>query len=1598
MLSFAPPLRSALQTAGNSADVVRLSGEVPGALATATKLKESIAADAELTLTLVLNRADQAGFEKFLGAVQSPSSPLFRQYLTSRELASRFGPTEVAYTSVKAWLERKGFKVLEGSENRLTFTVRGTRATAEEAFGVRLNNYRIENRTFYANDTEPALPAEIAPDVQAVIGLSNLAEPVRARATEIPERAEQLEHGDLAYTCWLCGLVDSGEKASLFLDVAAEAARGGSQVPLSALSPAVTLLRFMCVADELGMLNSLAANAGSLNAENTLPSTRDANGINHDVRSAFTNSPSTAGAGQKIGLVEFDNFNPSDVQNFLQLVSRPNQFAQLSQVHVNGGAGAPGAEQAEVLLDIDVVMSLAPGAQVIVYDGPFHGRGSYQAMFNAMINDGVNVISNSWAYCEDQTTATDVQSIDSILANAAAAGITVVTGSGDKGSTCLNGSPNVAHVPATSTYITAVGGTTPSRNVGGTYGSEKWWSNPNEVEPTGQGGFGVSLFFHRPSYQTGLTDSPMRSIPDVTAPADPAAGYFICQESAGGCPTNLLYGGTSAAAPIWAAFVAVLNQQENRSLGFLNPLLYPLAKTNAFYSATDLASDFAHVGLGSPNVGALHLALGGGSVGAVAVDKSVVGAFPPVVVADGKTGAGVIVALVDANGNSVSGQNVQLTMNNGAHAALTTLNSTTNTSNGAALFTVTDTALETVTFTATVNGATLSQQPTVRFVSPPASSGGISASPNTVNANLSDTATITVTLQDANGNPSPDKVVSLSQGDGGSLISGTTATTDATGKVQFTATSGRAEMITYTATDITDGNLPIPGSATVQFVNPSGPCSSAGRYGLGTAAPGYAVSTFASNFPQTDCNNGVGPVGVAFDTGGNLLVSDWDNDLLYKFGPEGGSAGPATTVGKVNSNGVPLGVPLAGLAFTKDGRLYLALEGPNNVVELDPGTAAVLRTVVNLHSPLALAVDPVSGDLFVSTSFGYGVQRISNFADGPGTLTNYFYSSSEFTDGIVFGPDGTLYVMAYSQVIRVAGTNTPNPGEGTVLTHISNGDGIGIEPNPANPSKPFLYVNDNNGNITRVDTSALPANSDDPCDAACTQIYTGGTRGDFVTVGPDGCLYATQSERVIKVTKADGTCGLAPGNPAPQIVLTPQNVIPPPAQGTQVTLTATLKNVTDPANVPITLLFAGANPGPHLVTTDAQGVATFTKTGVRTGTDQVVAFANVKGALLRSNLSVIGWTAGQHKTSLSLNLSPAGGAPDRPLKVTATLVDLSTSPVTPVSGANVKLALAGGACNGTTDSNGTVSCSLQPTLGEGSYTLTATFDGTTQLLPSSNTKGIDLFVSAQSQLLNISTRMAVQSGDNVLIGGFIITGTDPKNIFIRGIGPSLGSGVAGALADPTLELHQGSATLATNDNWKINDQTGQSQEADIRATTIPPTNDLESAILMTLSPGTYTAILAGKNGGTGVGLVEVYDLAQAANSKLANISSRGFVDTNDNVMIGGLIVGNNTGGTSKVIVRAIGPSLSSSVIQGALQDPTLELHDGNGATLRSNDNWKTREDGSSQQAEIEATTIPPTNDLESAIVATVAPGNYTAIVRGKNNTTGIAVVEAYNLQ
>jgi uncharacterized protein (DUF1800 family) len=257
---------------------------------------------------------------------------------------------------------------------------------------------------------------------------------------------------------------------------------------------------------------------------------------------------------------------------------------------------------------------------------------------------------------------------------------------------------------------------------------------------------------------------------------------------------------------------------------------------------------------------------------------------------------------------------------------------------------------------------------------------------------------------------------------------------------------------------------------------------------------------------------------------------------------------------------------------------------------------------------------------------------------------------------------------------------------------------------------------------------------------------------------------------------------------------------------------------------------------------------------------------------------------------------------------------------------------------------------------------------------------------AISSAINLSTRMVVQTGNNVLIGGFIVYGTGQKTIALRAMGPSLP--VPDSLGDPLLELHDASGHLIiSNDNWRA------TQQDAIIAAGLAPLNDLEAVIITTIDPGTYTAIVKGVSDVTGVGLVELYDLdGDGAPSRLANISTRGNVLTEDDVMIGGFIVRGDV--PKKMIMRARGPSLflNGIPIPGNLSDPALELHDGNGALIAQNDNWR-----STQEAEINASTLAPTDDREPALIATLAQGNYTAIVRGAQDTSGIALLEMYDL-
>ena len=270
---------------------------------------------------------------------------------------------------------------------------------------------------------------------------------------------------------------------------------------------------------------------------------------------------------------------------------------------------------------------------------------------------------------------------------------------------------------------------------------------------------------------------------------------------------------------------------------------------------------------------------------------------------------------------------------------------------------------------------------------------------------------------------------------------------------------------------------------------------------------------------------------------------------------------------------------------------------------------------------------------------------------------------------------------------------------------------------------------------------------------------------------------------------------------------------------------------------------------------------------------------------------------------------------------------------------------------------------------DGYYQITALSDGT-----------------PAAGLLNISTRLQVGTDDNALIAGFIVTGSASKRVILRAIGPSLTVGGEG-LADPMLELRDNTgALLLSNDNWI---ESPQMQE--IIDSGIPPNDDHEAAIVSNLAPGSYTAIMRGVNNTTGIGVVEGYDLTRDAPAKLANISTRGFVDLGDNVMIGGFIADNQA---THVMVRALGPSLWQSGISNALPDPTLELHDSQGGLVAFNNNWVE----STDYVAIEESGIAPPLNTESAILTTLLPGAYTAVVRGDYDTTGVGLIEVYNLQ
>jgi hypothetical protein len=255
------------------------------------------------------------------------------------------------------------------------------------------------------------------------------------------------------------------------------------------------------------------------------------------------------------------------------------------------------------------------------------------------------------------------------------------------------------------------------------------------------------------------------------------------------------------------------------------------------------------------------------------------------------------------------------------------------------------------------------------------------------------------------------------------------------------------------------------------------------------------------------------------------------------------------------------------------------------------------------------------------------------------------------------------------------------------------------------------------------------------------------------------------------------------------------------------------------------------------------------------------------------------------------------------------------------------------------------------------------------------------------QTLNISTRGLISTGENALIGGFIIAGNEDKRVALRVLGPSLSNvGLSDALDDPVLTLYDAKgAVIATNDNWE-----SDPGAAEIAADGLAPTNNTEAATVQTLAPAGYTVIATGKGVASGTGLVEVYDLAPVSTSRLANISTRGTVATGDNVLIGGFIVGDVANAT--LVIRALGPSLAPEVSE-PLNDPVITIYDNNGAAIAANDNWQ----DDINHIDVEQDSLAPVAEAESATILHPPAGAYTAIVRGANGSTGTALLEVYDL-
>jgi hypothetical protein len=1354
---LAPTGRTTERHAGAQAGLVRIGGEViPGLDAAIGRgvlrpaLVEKSELGQQLSLTLTLRRSDQAGFERFLASVTNPGSPAYHHFLSRQAVTDRFGPSRAGYDDVLRWLRQAGFTRVTGSADRLTITASASRRLAQNAFHASLEDFTLRGRRVFAATRDPSMPAAIGRLVLDVGGLSDLAVPTRrAPAAHAPlYNVTQKDVNDCYADAggFATGIGLTGAIAATFQNVIwklgalAEYLSGPGAVYLAATIGSPWVYCFG-MAQGMNFRNYFGYQAPfpppcdpNVQLIFSLPPCGPVLAAHR--RSA---KPQAAGAAQTLGLLEFDGFRKSDVSDWLSLsgsslLAGRNNAASMQVQAVNGGVATPGAGESEVLLDVNAVTYLT-SMPIQVYEAP--PSTSFQALFNAMISGGNAIISNSWAQCEDETPQADAQAIDSVIAQAAADGISVFNGTGDTGSTCLDGHANTVSVPADSPNATAVGATSLTFGPGFSFGTETRWGGTDFTSGTG---FGTSAYFPRPSYQNGQGGSSMRSLPDLSLPADPADGMELCQADANAaCPGDLMYGGTSLAAPEMAALTADLDMKLGSSIGDVNPALYPLAGTGSFRSPATLGSDFAHVGIGSPDFDAIELALAHKSAGPVSAAMSTAVAASPAG-ADGTSTSVVDVTLLDANNFPIAGKTVTLTPNTGSGAQVTNAGNPTTDPYGEIEFDVKDATQENVTLTArdATDNVTLTTQPAITFAPPVATGAQISANPTTVADDGTSTTTISVYLQNALGRPAAGKTVSLATASTTVAISPASkqAVTGANGVATFTATDTAQQTVSFTATDVTDGNLPVPGNATVNF-QPGG----AGTCADTAPAPsaGYTVSQFAGglqfnnqdttgddggSFTLTACTS----PGIAFDGSGSMFVPNIVNGAIYKLGSAGGTASNANALtattfapGGQNTPGAQLG----GVAFGKQGQMYASVwavdgsTGTRELLQLDPATGAVQKTILSTTSamacPFAISVDPLSGDVF-ATDGCYGsydtsdqLFRVSGTTGASPAVTNYATVGTDAV-GSAFAPDGTIYVANYQNKVieSVTGTNGPaTPTVTTIATLANAPDALTVAASNSSGQATALWVTDSAGELLRIDLTHTPA-------TVTTVATNSGADGlGAVEVGPDGCPYVTDLDTILKVS---GNCA---GSPSPQIALKANTDLSSnPPTGSSASFTATLANVASPGGASIYFRITGANAETELVHADQNGSASLSYAGVFPGADTVTAETVVNGQLVSSAPITFRWSAGKDTSFLALNGSPASGQVGQATTFYANLIDVSATPPTAVAGAAVTISIGSQSCNATTDGSGNASCSITPAGANGLDAVTATYAGSSTLTAS----------------------------------------------------------------------------------------------------------------------------------------------------------------------------------------------------------------------------------------------------------------------------------------